>query len=324
MDELYHQFTFENHFKWGYNGKHFNERATDRDTYMVEFGQCKRKPMTFKEECYDVAQKIFEYSKFVGRPIDLMFSGGSESEMMVRSFVEQEIPCHIHIMVFGNHLNIHDISHAVTFCEQRNLPYVLHDLDLENFIRMSAPLYAGTSKCITPRMLPHMWLMERLFEGIPVMGMGECYVAHGNIKEYYEFRNGMVVRNEKDDYDVAPWYLYEREKINSWYRFAKEKNLFAIPGFFQYTPEIMLSFLEEGLTVELTSCVHFGKLSNTSTKMQIYEKHFPGILQRYKKDGFENAQALDASLRPIIQKEYSAYSQEYKIEYNKLKEMLKP
>ena len=324
MTDLYHEFTHRNHYKWGYNGQHFNKRQSERDKFSVSFGKCSREPYSFRDECFDVAIKIHEYAQIRGKPIDLMFSGGSESEIMVRSFIEQDIDVNIHIMQFDYNRNLHDIAHAVVFCEQRNIPFTLHELDLDNFTIKAAPLYANFSKCVTPRMLPHMWLMERLYDGIPVMGMGECYIAHRDIKQFYSLVDGNVVRNQKDDYPQAPWYFYEREKINSWYRFAMEKSLDAIPGFFQYTPEIMLAFLEETLTKELVSCMHYGKLSNTSTKLQIYEEHFPGILQRYKKDGFEYSLDLDKKLRTVFQKEYGMYSNEAKIEYNKLLESLRP
>lgn len=315
---LEHEYTYQNHFKWGYNGEWFNKRENERDVYMTKFGQISREPNSFLEECYDVARKIFDYSIMKDTSVDLMFSGGSESEMMVRSFTDQNLPVNIHIMVFENYKNLHDVSHAITFCERNNLDYIVHTLDAEKFIMEKGLLYASFSQCVTPRMLPHMWLMQQLKGGVVVMGMGECYISHKNVKQYYDYKDGQIIRNSKNDYELAPWYLYEREKINSWYRFAEREGIMAIPGFFQYTPEIMLAFLEEPFTKELVDCKHFGKLSNTSTKLQVYEKYFPNILQRYKKDGFEMLGHLDRQLRPELQKEYGWYSQEYKIEYKEL------
>jgi len=315
---LDHEFTYGNHFKYGYNGEWFNKRESERDVYMTKFGKIEREPNSFLEECYDVARKIFDYSIMKDASVDLMFSGGSESEMMVRSFTDQNLPINIHIMVYDNHKNLHDIAHAITFCERNNLDYVIHELDAEKFIMEKGLLYASFSQCITPRMLPHMWLMQQLKGGVVVMGMGECYISHKNVKQYYDYKDGQIIRNSKNDYETAPWYFYEREKINSWYRFAEREGIMAIPGFFQYTPEIMLAFLEENLTKELVECQHWGKLSNTSTKLQIYEKYFPNLMQKYKKDGFEMLLHLDSQLRPELQKEYGWYSQEYKIEYNEL------
>ena len=41
----------------------------------------------------------------------------------------------------------------------------------------------------------------------------ECYLAHGNLKQYYDLRDGKIVRNDKDYFEPAPCYFYEREKI---------------------------------------------------------------------------------------------------------------
>tara|TARA_B100000123_G_scaffold257677_1_gene221843 strand:+ start:4292 stop:5260 length:969 start_codon:yes stop_codon:yes gene_type:complete len=313
-----HQYTQNNHFKWGYNKRWFTERVKPQDRYTVEFGVCEREPLDFGIECFHAAELIDRYAYAVGTSIELMYSGGSESEVMLRSFIEQGFNVNVNIMTYDPHLNLHDIAHAIVFCETNNIDYVLHEVPIMQWLHEEGLKYANISKSITPRILPHMLLMERLAEGIPVMGMGECYLAHGNLKQYYDLRDGKIVRNDKDDFEPAPWYFYEREKINSWYRFAAKKNIRCIPGFFQYTPELMLSFLREDVTKQLVNNEMFGKLSNTSTKTQIYNKHFPGILQKKKYDGFEMLGKMDEQLRPTLQQEYGMYSQEVKIEYNEL------
>lgn len=315
---LNHQYTENNHFKWGYNGEWFNTRKDAYDSFQVDFGKVSRKVNSFRDECYDVARKIYEYGLQIDKTPDLMFSGGSESEMMVRSFVEQGLPVNVHIMVFENNLNLHDISHAIVYCERNVVPYKLHTVNIEEVLKLKGMLYAAHSQCISPRMLPHMWLLNELKDGFPIMGMGEVYIAHEHIKAYYEIKDGTVKRNEYNEYHHAPWHLYEREKINSWYRFSQHLEITSVPGFFQYTPEIILSFLEEPLTKELSECKHKGKLSNTSTKLLIYDKHFPGILQRTKRDGFERLGHVDKEMRKHLLEKYGNYSQEYLWEYNDL------
>ena len=317
-----HFYTQNNHFKWGYNKKWFTQRQKPQDRYTVEFGVIDN-PLNFKQECYRAARLIDEYAYAVGTSIELMFSGGSESEVMLRSFIDQDIPVNINIMTYDPHLNLHDISHAIVFCETHNLDYALHEVPILQWLHEEGLKYASLSNSISPRILPHMLLMERLIDGIPVMGMGECYVAHGHLKQYYDLVDGKIIRNDKDDYEPAPWYFYEREKINSWYRFAQKQNIKAIPGFFQYTPELMYAFLDEEITKKLIKNEWPGKLSNTSTKKEIYEKHFPGILQKKKYDGFEQLAKMDNQLRPTLQSEYGDYSQEVKIEYTDLIKQLK-
>ena len=95
-----HHFTHNNHFKWGYNKRWFTERVKQQDRFTVMFGACEREPMSFKEECFDVARKIDNYAYMMGTSIELMFSGGSESEVMLRSFIEQDIKVNVNIMTY--------------------------------------------------------------------------------------------------------------------------------------------------------------------------------------------------------------------------------
>ena len=85
----------------------------------------------------------------------------------------------------------------------------------------------------------------------------------------------------------------------------------------------MYAFLDEEMTKQLAMNNWPGKLSNTSTKKEIYSKHFPGILQKKKYDGFEQLAKMDNQLSPTLQSEYGDYSQEVKIEYNDLIKQLK-
>ena len=95
-----HEFTHNNHFKWGYNKRWFTERVKPQDRYTVEFGACEREPSDFKNECHWVAKLIDQYAYAHGTSIELMYSGGSESEVMLRSFIDQDIKVNINTIQF--------------------------------------------------------------------------------------------------------------------------------------------------------------------------------------------------------------------------------
>ena len=135
------------------------------------------------------------------------------------------------------------------------------------------------------------------------------YLSQTNVKFYHFIFYGIPI------YLCFPFYLFFNGTL--------KQNIKCIPGFFQYTPEIVLSFLEEDITKQLVNNEIYGKLSNVSTKTQIYNKHFPGILQKKKYDGFEQLNKMDEQLRPTLQQEYGMYSHEVKIEYNELVKQLK-
>lgn len=319
-----YNYTHKQHFKFGYNNEWFNHRNDEHDRWHVDYGTIEREPLDFKAESYRVAQLIENESMRLGLPIDLMYSGGTESEMMVRSFVEQGIPAHVHIMRFKDGLNQHDIQDAEAYCEDHGIKPIYHDLDLLHFWREDCWEYAERTKCISPQLLSTMWLMDQL-DGLPVMGSAECYISYEDLNkyQYYDPTVRQVMRKRIDEYPVKPWYMHEREKIAAWYRHPMSQDRPAVPGYFQYTPEIMLAFLEDPFTQELADCKHRGKLSNSSTKLQVYEKYFPNLRQRKKTTGFEKVMKYDAVVRRELYRKYSIYKQEARWEYEALKKHLR-
>jgi len=118
---LTYDFTQNNHFRFGYDGKWFCHRDTPDQTYQVTYDAVTREPDDFHEECLRTARLIRETTD---EPLVVLFSGGTESEMIIRSFVEQKIAISAAICQFNDNLNLHDISFAVVCCEQLGVPYV--------------------------------------------------------------------------------------------------------------------------------------------------------------------------------------------------------
>ncbi len=267
------QLTDQNHFKFGYNNRFFNFREKSTDQWCVSYGRCHREPLSFKEECIETAKKIETATKL---PIWLLFSGGADSEVVLRSFLMAKVAFKIAIMRFKFDLNLHDISIAVKICEQLGLKYYFFDLDLMDFWHTSLLDYTEPTYCITPLLAPHMWLIDQL-DGYPVLGSGECLLVKDRPHDYTP---GV------SPYEVSQWQLFEKEKIAAWYRHLMHRNREGCAGFFQYTPEILLSYLRDPFVENLTSCKIIGKLSSVSSKLKIYQQYFD-IENKEKYHGFE-------------------------------------
>ena len=79
---------------------------------------------------------------------------------------------------------------------------------------------------------------------IPIKkSMGWCNDIRFPRKYNKLFKIEKRIKHELTSYPKRPWYMHEREKIAAWYRHAMLTDRPAIPGYFQYTPEVMLSFL---------------------------------------------------------------------------------
>lgn len=305
------QYTADNHFKFGYNKIWYIDRVGPKDKWSVEYGRAERPVQNFRIECIAAASRIYEQRE--GLPIDILFSGGSDSEIVLRSFLELKIPMNVHIMRYDNYVNAHDWSYAYVICQNLNIKPIFHDLDLVKFWESGDCMqYADVSKCVSPQLLAHMWLMDQV-DGIPVMGSGESYTARLDIsgKRTVEFNEDNYGRH-------TPWVLYEREKIASWYRYPMKKGRPAVPGFFQYSPELMLSFLTDDISLKLHANECVGKLSNKSSKFDIYRRYWPELIDRKKWSGFETVLDFDRPLRQKLRSLYKDYEYEYWSEVDQL------
>ena len=299
------QLSYKNHFKFGYDNTWFGARTSPEQKWVVEYGRCERSVGTFREECLLNARQIYKDAK---DNVVLLFSGGVDSEVAFRSFLRSDTPFSVAILRFKYDLNIHDISYAVIICERFGVPYRIYDLDIIEFWNTRLLEYADPTYCISPQLLSTMWLADQV-EGYPVLGSGEC----------------LLVKDVPDDYvpGVSPylpseWSLHEKEKIAAWYRHFIVKKRKACPGFFQYTPEVMLAYLKDPFVEKLVNNEMIGKRNTESTKLEIYKNHFD-LLDRPKFSGFERVQEFDAQFRNILSERFPGTNQVFKTNVKELK-----
>lgn len=298
------ELTHQNHFKFGYDHNWYSMRENSEQRWMVEYGRCQKNPSTFKEACLGAARQI---SKNAGRKITVLFSGGIDSEVTLQSFLLAKIPVRAAILRFKNDLNLFDIAYAIIACERMNIKYDIFELDILKFWENELLHYANPTYCISPQLLSTMWLVDQIDE-YPVIGSGECLL----VKDYDDnYLPGIST------YTHTEWSLWEKEKIAAWYRHFIVKNRDGCPGFFQYTPEIILSYLNDSFVQKITRSEIIGKLSTESSKSAIYQQHF-NLIEREKYTGFEKIQDKDAYYRRILTEKFSNASQIYKTKVSDL------
>jgi hypothetical protein len=290
--------TYNNHFKFGYNGEYFNLRQSPDDVWNVKYGRCDNEPFDFRTECTIAATKIRESTSL---PIYVAMSGGVDSEVVARSFIDASIPITAIIATYDDDGNKHDVRYAIDFCKSRNVPYSIHNLDIIKFWEKDLMKYAKPTKCISPQLPVVMWLSDQM-KGSVVLGSGECYMV-------------------KNDDNI--WELWEKEKIASWYRHFMINNKEGAPGFFQYTPELMLSYLKDKVITELME-----KEQDTSTyytKTKLYNKYWTDISKREIYTGFEDYEDFDYQLyRPMLESKFKGSDGVVKTSYDDLMMQLHP
>lgn len=308
------EYTADNHFKFGYNKEWFVDRKDNEDDWSVSYGQCNRDVKNWRDECILAAQRIYDQRQ--GLSIDILFSGGIDSEVVLRSFIESKVPFKVHFVKYKDH-NSYDFEWIKKVCDSLNVKFIKHSLDIEKFWQSDECLnIANISKSVSPQLISQQWLMDQV-DGIPVLGSGECYIARSDIAIQKKTPSENRVLNDVN------WVLTEREKIATWYRYPINTNRPAIPGFFQYTPELMLSFLQDKIMLNLANNKMKGKLSNATSKFKIYNTYWPELLKRDKHSGFENLLDNDMILRKKLLTLYGNYHYEYWSEVNELISYLK-
>ena len=306
----YPELTYMNHIKFGYNSKNFAFRKNASDRWFAKYGRCKRKPHNFHDECLETARLIAAQTN---EPIFVLFSGGVDSEVTLRSFHEAQIQVTAAILRFKHDLNIHDISWAIIICEQLNIPYKIFDLDILDFWREKADQYANATYCVSPQLLSTMWLIDQI-PGYPVMGSAECLLVKNNC-EISDLKN--------ESNSKTQWKLLEKEKIAAWYRhfIVRKKN--GCPGFFQYTPEIMLSYLKDPFVQKLINNQIQGETSTETSKLKIYQQHFP-LINRPKYTGFEKLKNQDFEYRKRLLERFPGANEVQETHIDELINQLSP
>ncbi len=299
-------YTLNNHFRFGYDEEWFNTPEEHHAEWNCEYGVCQRKPMGFHLECRRAARLI---SRSTDLMLNLAFSGGVDSEVMVRAFMAEDLPFKISIVQFNNDYNLHDISFAISFCEEHRLDYNIIPLNVDTFWHSTAFLEcADEYKCFSPMLCTYFQFFNEM-DGLPVIGMGEgCISKYGYLPIDYE--PGV------SPYSNTPWDMIETEKNLSATRFFIQQDCPGIPAFYRYTPELMYSLFNDPIMHELSKDERHGKLTSSTSKFEIYQRYHPDLRKRPEFSGFEKLVDREVPLRKQLRERLEKYTRMTLVEYN--------
>jgi hypothetical protein len=297
-------YTNMNHFKFGYDNHWYIPRSSKYQKWMCEYGIATEK-LSVKEANQKAALKIQQNSE--GKQIYLLLSGGADSEVAARSFIDAGVPFIAAILKYKTSssdlvLNSEETKYADELCEQYNIPKKEFVLNPEKFWNSDEyQEIVDISQTRSPQLACTMWLAKQL-DGYVVLGQGEPYI-------YRQF---------------GEWWFREREFIVSWYKFWMFAGIAGAPGFHQYTPEQILAYLTDPLVVELINDTTIsniaGPVSNADIKHALYQKHYPesNLDSRKKYTGFENLVFLELIARSKLVDQFPICAEEFTISYTNM------
>ena len=206
--------------------------------------------------------------------INLMYSGGVDSEYTLALFRHLGIAITPVIVRLLPDYNAHDIAYAFKYCEQHGIKPKIIDIDFDHFVssgemfqtavamRSSKFHYAATAHAIGK------------LSGTVLCGDGEPYI--------------------RINQDTNKWNLIVHEYEYALSNYYRLNNIHGTPHFNRYTRDMFYEFLTDDRMWELGRNQVPGKISNYSSKWITYNRHSEfNLAERTKYHGYENIETRD-------------------------------
>ena len=237
--------------------------------FNIKFNPTTRPLKSWYTEVYNTANEIYKSNT---KPIYVCFSGGIDSEVIVKAFMENKIPFTVFIVKHINQTNNHDIHFAINFCKQNNLKYIICPFNAENFFKKKVFEYAEKGfRAIRIFRYFQLFIMEQIerLDGCAVLGSGE---------QVYCNINGEICINMEQGHTMSL----------DWCEVNKTKHY---PYYFMQNSELYASYMKVDLIEHLLKNPSYftNYLDNMSTeKIIVYHRFWPELKRRDKYHGFES------------------------------------
>jgi hypothetical protein len=257
-------------YSWDYTNEKFQ---TNYKPYLGSVG-------TFKEELIKAASSTID---IFGNDVSILFSGGSESDLMLRSFLAIKAKPNVYVVRYENDYNLYDVSYAVTICSILNVDYKIIDFNLTQFFENDAEEVSKIAEIDRPRALPYCKILE-LIDGVPIFGRGE--------PNPIKLENTWIQRCH--EYDVG--------RI----KYARAINKPAVAEWFKWTPGLVISYMNLNWFKNLINN-KYNVTDASTTKMIGYREAYPELINRVKKTGFEKIDTLINEVDKHLFNKYNGY-----------------
>ena len=247
-------FCHNNYIKYGWGNQLYGTRQSDDDKFWMKFGSCTQEPLDFKSECIRAARLLYEGTE---KKILVHFSGGIDSEIICRSFLEAKVPFEVCIWKYEANLNDHDIKYAVKFCKEYNIKYSFFEISLIESILQYKKYYNDRYHVPFYSINIRKKAIEAS-DGYQIIGDGHIlfiydpYSKELPIQNKYLYPISLLIKysiGEKNEY-AKPYAIITEQKHANHISFIREIGKDGTNNFFYYTPELLLSFLTDSLVNE--------------------------------------------------------------------------
>lgn len=221
------------------------------------------------------------------QPLNVMFSGGIDSEVIVRINKDLGIKQNIYIMEYENNLNCRDVESAKEICKSLSVPYKIIKFNMKKFFEKKAESWYKKTYISRVEHIHRLELFQ-YFDNIVIVGDGEPYLK----------------RDLKSDYTKkSPWH-FRLDEHEFWFTmYSTQTNFNVLGSWYQLTPEIFANILRSNVVKNLTNDRLYGKQSTYSSRVPVYKEIWPDIKEKNKLVGFEGVDGPAGSL-PAFMEEF--------------------
>lgn len=282
-------FTSENNwYKWGYGDNFLKRKDILKPLPFNNFYEKFSGGIeSFKRELEKNAASTLDH--FQGMRPNIFFSGGLESELVLRSYINIGSNPEIFIVKYENNLNILEVNRAIKICLELNVKYNVVDFNLKKFYENDAESLSEISQIDKPSLLPYLKFVD-CANGLIILGINS-------------FR---WIRSDSDYTKKSNWILRDVEYDIGFDKYNILFNRSAIYQWFKWSPGVILSFLELLWFKKITNNEIIGKLGLNSTKYIGYKEAYPDLFFRKNDNDFYFINEVILEFEEFLCKKYKS------------------
>lgn len=246
----------------------------------------------------------------------VQYSGGLDSEIIIREAIKNNIDVIVYTMRFNNDLNDHEIYYCKILESELGIKINYIDIDMESwFYDPDFPhgyCYYIQKYDMWHPAAPQAWWLRDVISDI----QGECCVINGSGD------TPLCRRPQKFSPDNWQWGV-NFNLDGHWKRLWYSHNNYPsdAPLFYLYTPELQYSYVTHELFKKCVTSNSF-KLGSTSTRHQMYQTFYPEIEPRTKYTGYEKLWSVNNFVPDVTVRSYTCAMLTKHIPYEKYIRML--
>jgi hypothetical protein len=275
-------FTYNNHLQYTVGNNKFGYRTTPIEKYNVTLGSVDQD--LYRTSCYhDELLRIADLvNKDFGKDLVVFLSGGTDSEIVIRNFLDIGIKPRCVTLKFKDGYNNDDVSEAEAIAKELDLKLEIINFDVKDFYYSGqAEEFGQALQCTQITYLMVYYNILKL--GVPAVMGGE------------------VLLSKSISLNDSFWhYTFRENEDASAIRFSNKFNIPLVNEWFSYTPEVLLYYLECPQIQQLVTTTNNFKLSSVSSKNDILRSYLPAVRAKKKTHGFEKLLAFNNEVYRVL------------------------